>query len=222
MDREANADLLGNRQDRLEKDAIVVPHPVTVDRLGERLLRRQLVARERVPLADPRRVERGDPGAAPAPRLQVGPPDVGRHEVMTQDGDPRLGHVPDRRLVVVQLLVTARQPAQDLVPVAVRDVLDALDGEPGRLASRPEGEELIHAPEAVLHRQVARRMELDARQTELLGEGGDGVVEAFDVAEREPDHDWPPLPRGHGGGLLEHRLHLADEAFQGLAVERRG
>ena len=74
MDREANADLLGDRQDRLEEDTVVVPHPVAVDRLRERLLRGQLVARQRVAFADPRRVERGDPGAAAAPRLQVRSP----------------------------------------------------------------------------------------------------------------------------------------------------
>lgn len=68
----ANAHLLGNRQDCLEKDAVVLPHLVAADRLFGRLIGSQLVAGQRVPLPDPSCVERRDASAAPALGLEVG------------------------------------------------------------------------------------------------------------------------------------------------------
>ena len=57
-------------------------------------------------------------------------------------------------------------------------------------------------------------------RAQLLGEGGDGVVEALDVSECSLIAT-AALSRGRGRRLLEHRLHLADEPFEGLVVERR-
>ena len=196
MEREADADLLGDRQHGLEEDAVVVPHPIAPDRLLERLLRGQLVAGQRIPFAHPRGVEGGDPGAAAALRVQVGAPHVGRQEVVAEDGDPGGGHVADRGAVVGQLLLATGQPAQDLVPVRVRDVLEALHDQPVRLAALAQADQLIDRPVAVGARQVARGVELDAGQAELPGEGRDGLVEPLEMPECEADRHRAQAPRG--------------------------
>ena len=68
---------------------------------------------------------------------------------MTEDGDPGGRHVADRRAVVGELFLTAGQPAQDLVPVRVRDVLETLHDESVRLASFAQADQLVDRPVAV-------------------------------------------------------------------------
>ena len=51
MEGEADADLLGDGQDGVEEDPVVVPHPLAADRLLERCAGRQLVAGQGIPVA---------------------------------------------------------------------------------------------------------------------------------------------------------------------------
>src|SRR5439155_10394209 len=64
-------------------------------------------------------------------------------------------------------------------------VLDALDDQAGGLAALAKVDQLVELPVPEAAAEVGWRVELDARQAELLGEGGDRVVEPFDVSEGE-------------------------------------
>ena len=183
MDSQPNADLLGHREDGLQEDPVVVPHLLGVDRPGERAVRGEFVAGQRVALGRSVRIEGGHHSPAPTPRPQVGPPDVGWHEVMAEHRDHGPGHVADRRPIVLELLLAPGLAQQDLVPVSEGHVLDALDDQAGGLAALAKVRQFVQLPVTGAAGEVGWRVELDAGQAELLGESGDRLVEPLDVPE---------------------------------------
>ena len=195
MDRQLHPDVVGDGQHSVQEDLVVRQHAVPLEKTFDRLLRRQLVARKRVPVRCAIGVEGRHPRTAAPACLQVGPPHVRGQEVMAEDEDARRGHVPDGELVVLQLLLAAGLSEEDAVPVPVRHVLDALDDETGRLAPLAQADEVVDLPVATFPGEVARRVELDAGQAELLGEGRDRLVEALDMPERQPHHHRRLSPR---------------------------
>ena len=223
MDSQADADLLGHREDGFQEDTVVVPHPLGVDRPGERAVRGELVAGQRVALGHEIRIEGGHQGPAPAPRPQVGPPDVGRHEVMAEHRDPGPGHVADRRPVVLELLLAPGLAQQHLVPVAEGHVLDALDDQAGGLAALAKVDQLVQLPVTELVAEVGWRVELDARQAELLGEGGDRVVEPLDVPEGQAHAHRSVSPRadapaGRGRSISYHEPSIGPSSKRRAAM----
>jgi hypothetical protein len=115
--------------------------------------------------------------------------------VVAEDGDPGGRHVADRRAVIGELFVATGQAKEDLVPMRVRDVLESLDDQSIRLASFAQPEQLVDRPVTVGADQVARGMELDAGEAELPSEGGDRLVETFEVSEGEADRHATHMPR---------------------------
>ena len=58
-----------------------------------------------------------------------------------------------------------------------------------QLRLQAQTDQLVQFPVPTVARKVGRRVELDTRQAKLLGEGGDRVIEALDMAEGQP-HRW--------------------------------
>ena len=62
-----------------------------------------------------------------------------------------------------------------------------LDDQPVGFAAFTQAHQLVDRPVARIAAEIDRRMELDARETELSSEGRDRLVEPLEVTESEPD-----------------------------------
>ena len=71
--------------------------------------------------------------------------------------------------------------------MGVRHVLDALDDQPVGLAAFTQAHQLVERPVAGIAPEIDRRVELDAGEAELPGEGRDGLVEPLEVTQSEAD-----------------------------------
>ena len=204
MEREFEALLLGDGQDRLDEIGVVVPHLVFGDRGlvgsaqghgGAVAERGGEVVPQRVEIGggvDRGHVEFGAGGAAPARRGALGAPDGIGHEVVAEDRHAGAGDGADDGLVVLDLGVAAGQAEHGLVVEMHRHVLDGVEREAGLAGLLDQRADVGLLP-ALLAGQL-RRVHLDAVRADLAGETQLLVGQLVELADGDPE--W------HGFGFL--------------------
>src|SRR5207248_2110302 len=119
--------------------------------------------------------------------------------------DAGLADVPDRLLVVLELLLLAGQAEPDLVDPVGRHVLDRADLQPEALHALAQLDQVVVLVAAARAGQVGRRGQDDLLAAHLLGEGEVFVGRPRGQPDPDPHALWhlvaPPVAFGRAYGI---------------------